>query len=134
MIRNTRFPNKVNYSLLRRPPSIFSSPVQPGGYNRSRRAGIVNVPKLAAYIRTSRVDSSDNVQIRRHNGPLCGIDAVERAVVRANASRGCVHRFVCTRGRTDGRTDRSTTTTSANLLARGEFGRRATTWPGPRPV
>lgn len=54
----------------------------PIGYNR-RRSGIVNAPKLAAYMRR---ESSDNVEIGQHNGPLCGIDAAGRAVVRANAS------------------------------------------------
>lgn len=42
--------------------------------------------------RSSR-ESSDNVQIRQHNGPLCGIDAMERAVARR--TRSCICR--CTR-------------------------------------
>lgn len=49
------------------------SAVSQARYNRCW-TGIGNVPKFAAY--TSR-ESSDNVQIRQHNGPLCGIDAME---------------------------------------------------------
>lgn len=57
------FTSSMIDQLCRRPDTIVTN-----------RTGIGNVPKFAAY--TSR-ESSDNVQIRQHNGPLCGIDAME---------------------------------------------------------